>query len=183
MNYELIRSSRKTIAIQIRKDASVVVRAPQHTPKQEIDWFVADHADWIQKHTEAVKKRMLEEEPSNALSMDQIRELANKALIVIPPRTAHYAAIMGVSYGRITIRNQKTRWGSCSAKGNLNFNCLLMLMPEEILDYVIVHELAHLREMNHSPQFWAIVEEVLPDYQERKQWLKENGGKYMRMQG
>ena len=90
-------------------------------------------------------------------------------------KTAFWAARMKVSYGRITIRDQKTRWGSCSSRGNLNFNWRLLLMPERVMDYVIVHELAHRREMNHSAAFWQIVETYLPDYRERRQWLKENG--------
>ena len=96
-----------------------------------------------------------------------------KALQVFPERVEYYARQMGVSYGRITIREQKTRWGSCSGKGNLNFNWKLTLMPPEVLDYVVVHELAHRREMNHSRDFWKIVEQVLPDYQERRKRLKE----------
>ena len=83
---------------------------------------------------------------------------------------------MGVTYGKVTLREQKTRWGSCSSKGNLNFNWKLALMPDEILDYVVVHELAHRMEMNHSDKFWKIVENVLPDYRERLSWLKANGG-------
>ena len=85
---------------------------------------------------------------------------------------------MGVDYGRISVRQQKTRWGSCSVRGNLNFNWKLALMPEEILDYVVVHELAHRVEMNHSPRFWAVVETVLPDWRERRRWLKQHGGEY-----
>ena len=94
----------------------------------------------------------------------------------IPQRVAHYAAKLGVTYGRITIRNQKTRWGSCSSKGNLNFNCLLMLTPPEVIDYVIVHELCHRKEMNHSARFWTLVASILPDYTEQKRWLREHGG-------
>ena len=96
----------------------------------------------------------------------------------IEEKVSHYASVMGVSYGRITMRNQKTRWGSCSSGGNLNFNWRLLLMPERVMDYVIVHELAHRREMNHSAAFWQIVETYLPDYRERRQWLKVNGQKY-----
>mgnify|MGYP002547163680 CR=1 FL=1 len=82
---------------------------------------------------------------------------------------------MGVSYGRVSIRDQRTRWGSCSGKGNLNFNWKLSLVPDEILDYVVVHELAHRKEMNHSQRFWAEVERILPDYKARRKWLKEFG--------
>lgn len=96
-------------------------------------------------------------------------------------RVAYFAEQMQLSYGRITLKEQKTCWGSCSSKRNLNFNWKLLLMPPEIMDYVIVHELSHLREMNHSKKFWSIVEEVLPDYKGRRKWLKENGSIYTRM--
>ena len=96
-----------------------------------------------------------------------------KALQVLPEKVEHYARIIGVTYGRITIRNQKTRWGSCSSKGNLNFNCQLMRLPEELQDYVVVHELCHRKEMNHSSDFWKEVEYIMPDYQERRARLKQ----------
>ena len=98
----------------------------------------------------------------------------------LPPRAAFFASLLGVSYGRITIRKQKTRWGSCSGKGNLNFNCLLMLCPSRARDYVVAHELCHRKEMNHSPRFWAEVEKLLPDYRVWRQWLKEEGQKIIR---
>ena len=115
----------------------------------------------------------LEKEP---VVIQDLREQARK---VIPERVAYYAKIIGVDYGRITIRQQKTRWGSCSSKGNLNFNCLLMLMPPGILDYVVVHELCHRKEMNHSPGFWKEVEKILPDYKESRKWLKTKGSRYI----
>ena len=99
---------------------------------------------------------------------------------MIPGRVAHFAPLVGVTYGRITVRNQRTRWGSCSSKGNLNFNCLLMLAPPGILDYVVVHELCHRKEMNHSPKFWAEVAKVMPDYKERQKWLRTEGSSIMR---
>ncbi|MDY3888895.1 MAG: M48 family metallopeptidase, partial [Agathobacter sp.] len=97
----------------------------------------------------------------------------------IPKRVAYFADIMGVDYGRITIRMQKTRWGSCSSKGNLNFNCLLMLAPPEVIDYVVVHELCHRKEMNHSKAFWREVERVLPDYRSRKLRLDFFANRYL----
>ena len=112
--------------------------------------------------------------------MEEIRELANRALQYIPERVRHYAPLVGVSYGRITIRNQRSRWGNCSAKGNLHFNCLLMLAPPEVIDSVIFHELCHRKEMNHSKAFYAEVLRVFPDYWKWDKWLKENGDKLMR---
>ena len=104
--------------------------------------------------------------------------MIQEACRAFPRRVAFYAEKMGVTYGRITIREQKTRWGSCSGKGNLNFNWKLIRMPAEILDYVVVHELAHRMEMNHSSRFYRIVASVLPDYKARERWLKEHGGEY-----
>lgn len=101
----------------------------------------------------------------------------------IPGRVKYYSDIMEVTYGKITIRNQKTRWGSCSGKGNLNFNCLLMLMPPEVIDYVVVHELCHRKEMNHSKAFWKEVEKILPNYKEAVGWLKKEGRGIIRRMG
>ena len=109
------------------------------------------------------------------LSDEEVAKLTAEAKRVIPERVAYYAPIVGVSYGRVTIRHQKTRWGSCSAKGNLNFNCLLMLTPPEVLDSVVVHELCHRKEMNHSKRFYAEVYRVFPDYDKWDKWLKKNG--------
>ena len=109
--------------------------------------------------------------------------MADRALEVIPRRAAYYAPLVGVQYGRITIRNQRTRWGSCSGKRNLNFNCLLMLAPPEVVDSVVVHELCHLKEMNHSPRFYAEVLRVFPDYRKWDKWLKENGAALLARMG
>ncbi len=176
---EVIRSKRKTLAIEIRPDMRVVVRAPEKIPQNEIIKFVEEKQNWIKKHlvqmyfkAEEIKKQKKEPALTNA----DIEKLCQKALSVIPDKVKYYAEIMGVTYGRITIRNQKTRWGSCSSKGNLNFNCLLMLMPDKVLDYVVVHELCHLKQMNHSKKFWKEVERYMPDYKNYKKWLNENGG-------
>lgn len=176
INVKVVRSSRRTMSMEITKDAEVVIRAPYAMPESEIERFLKEKSSWIEKNVEIVKRKAKQQKAQGPLSNEQIQELVEKALKVIPERVAYYAQIIGVTYGRITIRNQKTRWGSCSSKGNLNFNCMLMQLPMEIIDYVVVHELCHRLEMNHSKRFWAEVEKVLPDYRERRKWLKENAG-------
>ncbi|MDD7047929.1 MAG: M48 family metallopeptidase, partial [Lachnospiraceae bacterium] len=166
----VIKSSRRTMSMEVRPDGSILVRAPFRASAEEIGNFVCSHKSWVEKQRIRIRKRAAEIRlaDQNPLSPEDIRLLADQALRELPPRIAAYAGQMGVTYGRVTIRNQKTRWGSCSSKGNLNFNCLLMLTPREVQDYVIVHELSHRKEMNHSPKFWAVVEEVLPDYKKRR---------------
>ena len=190
MNVKIIRSNRKTLAIQINPDLSVTVRAPMYAPQSDIERILREKESWIQKHIEKIReqeekrKKMQGEKGEygelverDYLTNEEIKKLADKALQHIPKRVSYFAKHIGVTYGKITIRNQKTRWGSCSSKGNLNFNCLLMLTPPEVIDYVVVHELCHRKEMNHSGAFWAEVEKVLPDYKEQVKRLKENGGK------
>ena len=177
---KVIRSKRKTISLQIKPDGCVELRCPlRFTDRQALDFFERKK-DWIEKHLKEVLTRKEETDSVPPLSLEDIKALADKAIRVIPPKVKKYAEIIGVTYGRITIRNQKSRWGSCSSKGNLNFNCLLMLTSDDIIDYVVVHELCHRKEMNHSKRFWAEVEKVLPDYKEREKWLKDNGDIIMR---
>lgn len=174
MNIQIIRSNRKTLSIQIRPDGTVIARAPQRMPEKTIQSFIAQKAEWIQHHLEKVASDNLQAKTA-PLSQSDIHALADQAKQLIPERVQFYAAQMGVTYGRITIRNQVSRWGSCSSKGNLNFNCLLMLAPPEVLDYVVVHELSHRKHMNHSAEFWSTVASVLPEYPAQRKWLKENG--------
>ena len=176
---ELIRSRRKTIAIEIHPDLSIRVRAPLRMPQYRIMEFLEEKEHWIDLHLEKMRQR----KESNAdqtsrisISEEEIKQLTELAKEVIPQRVAFFAAQMGVNYGRITIRNQKTRWGSCSQAGNLNFNCRLMKMPPEVLDYVVVHELCHRKQMNHSAAFYREVYRVFPDYDRCRLWLRENGG-------
>lgn len=180
---EIIRSSRKTLAIEIRPDMRVIVRAPHRVPSSYIEQFISDRADWIVEHLRRMeqKNRQCNDAlPVKKLSYNDIKKLADKACTCIPERVAHFAPLVGVTYGRITIRNQRTRWGSCSSRGNLNFNCLLMLTPPEVIDYVVVHELCHRKEMNHSGRFWNEVAIVLPGYAEQEKWLKTHGNEIMK---
>ncbi len=181
MRYQLTRSNRKTIGIQV-KDGQVIVRAPQRMPQSEIEKFLLRSMDWINKQIRKQEelKAKASANPVERLTMQELEELAKKAMKVIPERVAYYAPKVGVTYGRITIRNQKSRWGSCSAKGNLNFNCLLMLAPPEVIDSVVVHELCHRIEMNHSKKFYEHVLRVYPDYYKHHAWLKEHGPELMR---
>ena len=181
----IIRSNRKTASLEIRPDGQILLRAPQRAPVDWLKSFAAGKYDWLVFHRRLILEKAQERaaekaaHPVQKLSMEDIRRLADEALADIPARTRRFAPLVGVSYNKITIRNQKSKWGSCSSKGNLNFNCLLMLAPDYARDYVVVHELCHRLEMNHSPRFWAEVERVLPDYRRGKTWLKENGADLM----
>ncbi len=176
--YQTIRSNRRTIGLQI-KAGQVIVRAPAAISDAQIRDFVARHQDWIDKHLAQSKARQ-EQNTAPRLSVEEIDALAEQAMRVIPERVRYYAPKVGVTYGTITIRNQRTRWGSCSSKGNLNFNCLLMLTPPEVIDSIVVHELCHRKELNHSQRFYDEVLRVFPDYWKWNGWLKEHGGGLMR---
>ena len=170
ITYQWIRSRRKTIAIQIDREGQVIVRTPYGITKRQVEEFLDEKKDWLLQTRQRVEKRKTEQIP---ISEEVRREGIERAKRIFPERTAYFAKRMGVDYGRITIREQKTGWGSCSSKGNLNFNWKLVLLDPELLDYVVVHELAHRREMNHSVAFWKVVEAELPDYRERRRRLKE----------
>lgn len=171
MEVNVIRSSRKTISITLTQEGRVVVRAPYFLSDGDIQEFICSKTGWIEKHLARIGERSYGE----PFRPEELQRLAREAAADLPVRAARFASIIGVSYGRITIRSQHTRWGSCSSRGNLNFNCLLMCAPPEVRDYVVVHELCHRKQMNHSPAFWAEVRQVLPDYEEQKNWLKTHG--------
>lgn len=175
MDIEVRRSNRKTIALEVTTQAKVIVRAPLWMPESEIQKLVNDKSSWIEKNVRKIQEQKSINNSFDKLSKNELRVLAKHARAVIIPKVEYYAQRIGVSYGRVAIRSQKTRWGSCSAKGNLNFNCLLMFAPERVLDYVIIHELCHRKQMNHSMKFWLEVENMMPDYKKQKKWLKDNG--------
>lgn len=177
----IIRSRRKTIAIQVT-DKGIIVRAPYRVSLKKIGAFVDSQTGWIEKQIKKQEEYKKSLENITPLTTEEIHALADKAKAVIPERVRYYAPIIGVRYGRITIRNQRTKWGSCSAKGNLNFNCLLMLTPPGVIDSVVVHELCHLKEMNHSAKFYEEVLKVYPEYKKWDRWLKQNGRQIMARQ-
>ena len=172
-NITVIRTKRKTISIKVNNDLTVTVRAPIFTSDKEIGEILKSKEKWISKCIEQIKSENEELSKNDYFTAEEISKLADKALDYIPGRVKYYADIIGVTYGKITIRNQKTRWGSCSSNGNLNFNNRLLFVPEELVDYVVVHELAHRKEMNHSNAFWNVVEKYMPDYKERRKKLRE----------
>lgn len=190
-DYELIRSRRRTIAIEIDLNGTIRVRAPYNVGNMRIRQFVEDKSGWIGKTLDKVEERkrkagaglgddgVISSDDLPPLTEADIRTLTEEAKAVIPAKVAYWAKMAGVTYGRITIRHQRSRWGSCSTKGNLNFNCLLMQAPVEILDYVIIHELCHRRHMNHSREFWDEVAGLCPEYKARRRWLRENGDELM----
>ena len=179
IEYHLIRSDRRSIGIEVDREGKVTVRAPYSCEKKRIDRFLLEKENWIRQKVKLQKENAMKRQEKREMPEAEKKYYRNLAREVLGARTGYYARKMGVTYGRISIREQKTRWGSCSSAGNLNFNWRLVLMPPEILDYVVVHELAHRKEMNHSSKFWTIVEQEMPDYQERKQRLKELGGQFI----
>jgi len=173
--YKLIRSSRRTVSVQVTAEGEVVVRAPRLYPKYKIEAFLRQKEPWIRDRQQAIAR--LPRVPT--LPEAEHKTLVQGAKAWFAQRTAYFAPLVGVTYGSVTIRTQKTRWGSCTGKGDLNFNCLLMLAPEEIRDYVVVHELCHRKHMDHSSAFWAEVERFCPDYKLHRKWLKDNGAALM----
>lgn len=170
----VIRSKRRSIGLEVHIDGNVIVRIPNRLSRKQLEDFLDKHKLWIEEKRKYVidkadSKISTNAKKSNELTHGEIQNIHN----AFENKVEYFSKIMGVSVGRITIRNQKTRWGSCSSKGNLNFNYQLYYMPEELMDYVVIHELAHRKHMNHSKKFWAEVAKYCPDYKERKNRLNQ----------
>ena len=174
MTYTIIRSRRRTLAIEIG-EKGMIVRAPLRTGDAEIRAFMERNRSWTEKHLRQAEERRAAEQEIAPLTEDELRTLKKRAVPVFQERARHYAGLLGVTYGRITVRAQRTKWGSCTAAGNLSFNCLLLLAPPEVLDSIVVHELCHRKVMNHSDAFYAEVLRVFPDYRRWQKWLRQNG--------
>ncbi len=169
MEYEIIRSRRRTVAVEITRDARVVVRAPMTMSAGRIEAFLREHEAWINERLPRAREWAREHpEPDEQTRLRLIAE----ARRVLPEKVQHYGRIMGLMPTGIRITGAKTRFGSCSAKNAICFSWRLMAYPEAAIDYVVVHELAHIRRKDHGKEFYALVGSVLPDYKERIKLLR-----------
>ena len=168
MEYKVIYSKRKTVSIAI-ENCEPIVKAPIGTDEETLRKIVLKHSSWIAKHVEQQRKKAA---LFKDLTDDDIKAIKKEAKRYFAEKTEYYAKMMGIDYGRITVTSAQKRFGSCSSKGNISFSYRLMLYPEAAREYVVVHELAHRREMNHSKRFYDIIAKVMPDYKYRKRLLK-----------
>ncbi|MFH1453545.1 MAG: SprT family zinc-dependent metalloprotease [Armatimonadota bacterium] len=212
---KIIKSKRRTLSLEVNRDACLIVRAPYNTPEREIHDFIRRKNTWIIKHQSRIKEKntktasrefitgeeflcagkkyklfvtdkikhpliftdncfILKEESSKEAKKLFVKWYKNYAYRIIAQRVRFYSSYYGFEYNNIKITSASKRWGSCTSKGNLNFSFFLAMAPMQIIDYVVVHELVHLKVKNHSKKFWKAVESILPDYKKRRKWLKEN---------
>lgn len=182
--YILIKSRRKSCSISVDMEKGVIVRIPVGFSQKQLGEFFQEKEEWITRYYLKYKETQEKINKKRGAMTSHQREALQKryreaAKEYIPKRVEFYKQFVSGDYSRITIRDQKTRWGSCSASGTLSFSWRLMLAPPAILDYVVVHELCHFEHMNHSREFWQAVENILPDYKQRRDWLKEHGAELM----
>ena len=168
--YEIIRSRRRTLALEITKDCRVLVRAPMRTSAAVIEAFVAKHADWIDRHLARQQEKAASAPPPPTEA--DIAALKTRARAILPEKVAYWSKLMGVTHTGVKITAARRRYGSYSGKNSLCFSCFLMDCPEEAIDLVVVHELCHIKVKNHSPAFYALLAHYLPDHKERKKLLK-----------
>ena len=170
MEYKIVRSGRKTLSLEITKNAELLVRAPSKLPRERIEKFVLQNEKWINEHLERARRRAeIHPEPSEEEKLGYIKA----AREYIPKRIEYYAPLLGVVPTGITVTGAKTRFGSCSGKNRLSFSWRVMQYPPEIVDYVVVHELAHIKHHNHGAEFYRLIGSVMPDHKERRKKLKE----------
>lgn len=172
VEYRLIRSSRRTLGLEITADLQVVVRAPRRCSGAQIEAFVSRHEDWISRHR-AIQERRAQAAAARAVTPEQEQQLRRRAAAYIPQRVAYYAPLVGVTPAGVRITGAQKRFGSCSGKNSLCFSWRLMQYPAAAIDYVVVHELCHIRHHDHSASFWAAVAQAMPDYKERQALLRD----------
>ena len=167
--HQLIRSNRRSVCLIVTEQAELVIRAPHRLPEARILRFVEQKRRWIER-----KMREMSERPkSKVVSQEEAGSYRELAKQIIPQRVKHYADLTGLLPRSVKISNARKRWGSCSAKGTINISWRLVLAPPEAIDYVVVHELVHLVERNHSQRFWRRVAEILPDFKACRKYLKQ----------
>ena len=170
VSYRVIRSDRRTVALEITRDLEVLVRAPRRMPAARIEDFVEKNRGWLETHLEEAKARAERRPPEP--TAEEREALIQKAKELLPERVANYSRIMGLTPTGITITGAQKRFGSCSGKNRLCFSWRLMAYPDEAIDYVVVHELAHIRHRNHGKEFYALIASILPDYRRREAILQ-----------
>ena len=169
MEYKIIRSNRKTLALEVTLKGEVLVRAPHLVTNQTIAEFVSSHENWILK---TLKKQEKRRERNPEPDAEEIKLLKAKAKEILPERVNFWSEKTGLKCTKITITSAKTRYGSCSGKNSISFSYLLMRHSTEIIDYVVLHELAHTKHHNHGKQFWNLIKNFMPDFEVRRDLLK-----------
>ncbi len=172
MEYKVIRSDRRTLSLEIGEEGIPLVRAPRRCPEREIERFVVSHTEWVLRHAETWRRRQAAQ-AARQVTPQQEEALRRQAAQVIPARVAVFAARMGVTPTGVKITSARKRFGSCNGKNSLCFSWRLMQYPPEAVDYVVVHELAHIRHHDHSAAFWAFVAQIMPDYRARQALLRD----------
>lgn len=167
-NYTLKRSKRKTLSLEVSKNLEIIVRAPNKCPQKIIDSFVCKHETWIEKALEKQSKRQFAKE----LTQKEIENLKNEAKEKLPERVEYFSNLMQLYPTDVKITSAQKRFGSCSGKNSLCFSYILMQYPQEAIDYVVVHELAHIKYKNHGKEFYKLIECYMPDYKQRNKLLK-----------
>lgn len=169
-----IRKSKRSkyLRLTVHPGGRVVLSGPLRASQRSIEKFLRLHAGWIEKNV----KKLAKLKPVSEKSFTRTQYLKNKeaARKLVKERLAHFNKLYGYKYNRVSITNPKTRWGSCSDKGNMSFSARIVLLPQELQDYIVVHELCHLKELNHSKDFWALVERAIPNYKELRKKLRNN---------
>lgn len=168
MEYKIVYSKRKSLAIQVTPDGEVLVKAPKNTPKKNIEETVKKYSDWIEK---TQKKVLGKDIGMKKASAEEEKLLRKKARELLPEKVNYYSDLLGVTPTRLTVTGARTRFGSCSGKNGISFSFYLMRFPEDAIDYVVVHELCHIIHHNHSKEFYKEIEKILPDYKRRKKLL------------
>jgi len=171
LHIEIVKRRRSIrMRLSVHEDGRVRLSIPWRVSVADAQRFVAQHATWIRSKQAVLSRRM--EHRLSLGGMGGYREHKDSAMALVLERLAHFNRVYEFVYHRVCVRNNASRWGSCSQKGNLNFHYKIIFLPQPLIDYLIVHELCHLKEFNHSARFWKLIETTIPDYRERRRLLR-----------